>query len=192
MTLGKRIQVTGTSCAGKSTTSRALAEELGVPYVELDALNWEANWVAVSKIDPERFKMNLNEATAGDAWIVDGSYFGFSMETYFPRLQTIVWLDLPRWLLLCRVVIRSWQRAHSDELLWGVNREPFWSQFKVWDHNSLIWWIWTQHARKRREMEELISDPTWEHLQVIRLRSVKEIDQFLAGVEVDKSTIMSG
>jgi cytidylate kinase len=35
---GTRIHVTGNSCSGKSTLGERLAEALGVPFIELDAL----------------------------------------------------------------------------------------------------------------------------------------------------------
>lgn len=35
---GTRIHVTGNSCSGKSTIGERLAEALGVPFIELDAL----------------------------------------------------------------------------------------------------------------------------------------------------------
>ena len=42
---GLRIVVVGVTGSGKSTLARQLAERYGVRHVELDALNWEANWV---------------------------------------------------------------------------------------------------------------------------------------------------
>ena len=35
---GTRIHVTGNSCSGKSTIGERLAEAIGVPFIELDAL----------------------------------------------------------------------------------------------------------------------------------------------------------
>ena len=42
-----------------------------------------------------------------------------SRRTFWERLDTVVWLDLPMPLLLWRVLWRTWQRARSRELLWG-------------------------------------------------------------------------
>ena len=36
--LGRRIAVVGPMCSGKSTLAALLAERLGMPFVELDAL----------------------------------------------------------------------------------------------------------------------------------------------------------
>ena len=39
-----RINVIGTSGSGKSTFSERIAKKLNIPYIELDALFWNANW----------------------------------------------------------------------------------------------------------------------------------------------------
>ena len=40
----RRVNVKGTSGSGKTTFARELAEQLGVPFVELDALHHGPNW----------------------------------------------------------------------------------------------------------------------------------------------------
>jgi adenylate kinase family enzyme len=38
-----RVVVVGSSCSGKTTFARSLAEIVGSPHVELDALHWGPN-----------------------------------------------------------------------------------------------------------------------------------------------------
>ena len=59
----RRINVVGTSAAGKTTFARALAARLDVPYVELDALHWEADW---TEAPDEVMRQRVADATAGD------------------------------------------------------------------------------------------------------------------------------
>ncbi|HVO94622.1 MAG TPA: hypothetical protein VMT22_17365 [Terriglobales bacterium] len=40
-----RVVVIGTSCVGKSTFARSVANLLKVPHIELDAFFWSPNWV---------------------------------------------------------------------------------------------------------------------------------------------------
>ena len=183
--IGQRIHVIGNSCSGKSSLAHRLALRLAATLVELDALHWEPNWVALSDRDPAEFERRLHAATAGDAWVVAGSYVRFSERVFWRRLETVIWLDLPLPVLLARAVTRSWRRWRSRELLWGTNHERFWPQLMVWRREeSLMWWIATQQRRKRRDMIERMADPTWRHIRFVRLVSTVEIERFVATLEI--------
>lgn len=182
--IGRRIHVIGNSCSGKSTLATKLARCLNVPLVELDALNWQPNWVGLNATDPEELGRKIREATAGDGWVVAGSYERFCLPTFWSRLETVVWLDLPLPQLVCRVLRRSWRRWQSKELLWGTNYEQFWPQLMIWrKEESLLWWIVTQHKRKRRSMLARMTDRRWRHIRFMRLASLSEIDAFTSSVE---------
>ncbi len=182
--VGRRIHVMGNTSAGKSTLAARLAHALDVPFVELDALNWEPGWVGLNATNPVEFERRIREATAGDGWVVDGSYTGFSQRVFWPRLETVVWLDLPLPQILLRVLVRSWRRWRSQELLWGTNYERFWPQLMVWrKEDSLVWWAVTQQRRKRRSMLGYMVDPRWAHIHFIRLTSSGEIESFTRAVE---------
>ena len=43
----QRINVVGTTGAGKTTVARRLSEVLRIPHVETDALFWASNWTRV-------------------------------------------------------------------------------------------------------------------------------------------------
>ncbi len=177
--IGRRIHIVGNSSAGKSTLGAQLAAALDMPFVELDALQWEPNWVALSDTNPEELTRRLTHATEGDEWVVAGSYMKFSQAVFWPRLETVIWLDLPVYQLVWRMLTRSWKRAHSKELLWGTNYERFWPQLKFWNkEDSLLGWIVTQQQRKRRNMHAHIADPRWQHIQFIHLQSSDEIKAF--------------
>lgn len=74
----RRFHVIGNSGSGKSTLATRLAGMISAPVVELDALNWEPGWVGLNETDPAEFERRIGAATAGDAWIVAGSYSGFT------------------------------------------------------------------------------------------------------------------
>ena len=126
----------------------------------------------------------IREATRGKRWVVAGSYTKFSRRTFWPRLDTVVWLDLPLPVLVWRFLRRTWRRWRSRELIWGTNYERFWPHFMIWrPHDSLLGWIITQHARKRRDMIAYMSDPRWEHIRFVRLRSWRELEGLAGSVE---------
>ncbi|MGK0222536.1 MAG: adenylate kinase family enzyme [Limisphaerales bacterium] len=179
-TIGQRILVWGNSCAGKSTMAASLAEHFQYPWVELDALNWLPNWEGLNATDPDRLLNRMTEATQGDEWVVSGSYTAQSKVAFWPRVDTVIWIDLPRWLLLIRCLKRSWQRSRKQTLLWGTNRESFVTQLMVWrGEESLVWWVFTQHERKRIQTLDYIADGTWDDAHVIRLTSTQAVKAFL-------------
>ena len=190
--IGRRIHVTGNSCSGKSTVGAGLAAVLDVPLVELDALNWQSGWVSLAEKDPSELDRRIADATAGEGWVVAGSYMSFSQRIFWPHVETVVWLDPPMYRLLWRVLARSWRRWRSKELLWGTNYERFWPQLKVWNReDSLVWWIATQHRKKRRRLEACMRDPEWRHIAFLRFGSNAEIEAFsraMTGTEKEAGT----
>ena len=184
MVIGERVQVMGNSGSGKSTLGERLAGALDAPFVELDALNWLPGWVGLNQTDPEEFERRIRAATRGERWVAAGSYERFSRRVLWPRLDTVVWLDLPLRILVCRLLRRSWRRWRSGEMVWGTNQEKFWPQLRVWrKHDSLLGWLITQHARKRRNMTACMSDPRWAHIRFMRLTSPGAVEAFAASVE---------
>lgn len=179
--LGTRILVWGNSCAGKSSLAERLARRLDIAWVDLDALNWLPNWVGLNATDPALLEAKMAAATSTDAWVVSGSYTRQAQRTFWPRLHTIIWLDLPMVLLLRRVLVRSWRRWRTKELLWGTNYENFWDQLKIWKReDSLVWWIIANHHRRRRETLEYMADPRWAHINFVRITSVAELEALVA------------
>lgn len=185
--VGKRIIVTGSSNAGKSTLAECLASRLGVPYIELDALHWEPGWVE-AKLDV--FHDRIYAATEPESWVMAGNYLSKQQDVSWPRADTIVFLDLSLPTLLQRCISRSWRRWRSQEALYGENREDFWEHLMLWDtEKSLIAHIIRTHRRRRRDYDVMSRDPRWAHLSFIRLRSVDEIEDWLALVGHDSPAV---
>src|ERR687884_2172384 len=98
----RRVLVQGVSGSGKSTFARALAERLGVPYVELDALHHGPNWTE-APADELRARVREAMTAAPDGWVIDGNYEGKLGDTVIAAADTIVWIDLPLRLMLARL-----------------------------------------------------------------------------------------
>jgi hypothetical protein len=69
-----RIAVIGTSGAGKTMLSLRIAGRLGVPHIELDAINWQPGWRDLTRHDPEEFIRRVTKAIQAEAWVADGNY----------------------------------------------------------------------------------------------------------------------
>jgi hypothetical protein len=86
-----------------------------------------------------------------------------------PLLQTAIWLDPPLSLIVWRVLSRSW------------------GQLAVWKKaDSLLWWALTQHRVKRVKYLSMMDDPQWGHVRFVRLRSVDEVEAFVASIRAEK------
>lgn len=109
----QRIVILGCSGSGKSTLAHRLGEKLRLPVVHLDALFWQPGWV---ESDPAVFRGRVAAAVAGDRWVCDGGY-SKTFDLRFPRADTVIRLDRPRWLCLWRVTLRwlkHWRRTRPD------------------------------------------------------------------------------
>lgn len=183
-TTGKRIIVVGSSNSGKTTLATRLAERLGVPCIDLDALHWEPGWV---EAEPDVFGDRVRAATEPDRWVLAGNYIAKQQNISWPRADTIVWIDLDLPTLLTRCVRRTWQRWRTQEMLYGgANRENVWEHVMLWDTDkSLFAHILRTHRRQRRNFEAMSRDRRWVHLTFIRLRSVEESDRWIDGIVGD-------
>jgi adenylate kinase family enzyme len=171
----RRVSVVGGSCSGKTTFARALARVLDVPFVELDALNWEANWTMA---DVTTFQERIRAAIAGDAWVVDGNYGGRgARDIVWPRADTVVWLDLPLPVTLLRMWRRTTDRIRRREKLWGGNEETIRNTF--FSRESLFVWALTTHRRRRRNFVELMARREFAHITFHRLGSGPAADRWL-------------
>ncbi len=163
------------SGAGKSTLARTLARRLAVPYVELDALHHGPGWTRRPS-----FQTEVEDLSAGPAWVIDGLYQSLLGDLLWRRADTLVWLDFARAVVMRRVIGRSTARAVDRRELWNGNRESI----RDWvDPGHPIRWAWAQHARRRAEYAEQLADRRYSHLTVVRLRTPREAARWLAAVD---------
>jgi adenylate kinase family enzyme len=166
-----RIIVVGTSGAGKTTLALRLARQLGLPHVELDAINWQPGWRDLTRHDPGEFIRRVAAVIAADNWIADGNY-GTVRDLVWRRATHLVWLDYERAVVMRRVIRRTMRRALLRTELWAGNRE----NFRVWRPSHPVRWAWDTWARRRSETAERLSQPEYAHLVVVRLRHPREAD----------------
>ncbi len=177
--VSERVAVVGLSGSGKTTLATELAGILGCPHVELDALHWGPGW---TEAEPEAFRAAVDAATAGDRWVVCGNYWGKLGPRLWLRADTVVWLDLPMWLVQSRSVRRTLWRAVSRRRLWAGNRESFsglWADDALWRYNLEV------RDRRRARYEQAMTDPQWSHISFLRLRSRSEVRQLLAAMATE-------
>jgi adenylate kinase family enzyme len=157
---------------GKTTMGRELAERMGVPFVELDALVHGPNW---TETPDDVLAVRLAPILASDGWVIDGTYRRKLGDRVLEAADVVVWLDLPIRVWLPRLLRRTGRRLIGREQIWNGNRESLRSA--VWGRNSLLGYALQSHFARRREWPaELCAFP------LVRLRTAAGVRAFLTGV----------
>jgi adenylate kinase family enzyme len=174
----KRVCLISTaSGCGKSTTGRALAGRMNVPYFELDALHHGPNWEPAT---PDELRARIEPIVQRDAWVVDGTYRGTIGNVVPQAADLVVWLDLPMRVWLPRLLRRTARRVVRREELWNGNRERW--RDVLHPTNSVVVHALRTHRETRRTLEvELARFP------LARLRSTADVDAFLRSVGPETS-----
>jgi len=172
----QRVSLVGVPGSGKTTVGRRLAASLGVPFIELDSIFHQAGWVDLPR---DEFRQRVRGALTADGWVVDGNYSAVQ-DLVWQRADTVVWLDLPRWLVMQRIVLRTVRRAATRERLWNGNREPLRNFYRLNPEMSIIRWAWVKHPEYVERYGAATADAAYAHLRFVRLRSQRDVRAFLA------------
>lgn len=163
----QRIIIVGSGGAGKSTLARQLGELLGIPVTHLDTIFWQPNWQPISR---EALIAAQEHIVAQPCWIVDGNYSA-TLDLRLHAADTVIFLDMPRWLCLWRI---GWRRVQyhgrsRPDMRAGCNEQLSWEFVRfVWDYPQ---------SRRPAILARLA---TAHHLRRIILHSPAEVARFLA------------
>jgi hypothetical protein len=168
-TIQRVAVVASASGSGKTTLARILADRIGATFVELDALRHGPNWTTATL---EEMRAKLAPLLATERWVTDGTYAELGA-LIAGHADLIVWLDLPPWVWLPRLLKRSARRLHFREELWNGNRETLRGVFLEADGvfpHALRAYFFRRHQIPARLAP----------YRFVRLRSVAEVDAFVA------------
>jgi adenylate kinase family enzyme len=170
----RRVAVVASASGnGKTTFGRALAERLGVPFHELDALHHGPDWTEATA---EELRAKVEPIVCTDAWVIDGAYRGKLGDLVLERADLVVWLDLPMYVWLPRLVRRTAQRIIRGEELWNGNRERL--RNVLHPDESVVFYALRGYRRRRRiYAQELARFP------LVRVRTSAEVDELLSHAE---------
>ena len=174
---GRHIVVYGPTGSGKTTVGSQIAQRIGVPHIELDAIFWTPRWVE-KPLAEFRAEVSAVLDSCRDGWVCDGNYRQVR-DLILPLADTVVWLRPPFWVAFWWLLKRTVSRAWTGQPLWGTNRES-WRQSFLSRDSILLYQMtsWRRHPGGIRR--DLVEMP--HRASVFELHSVREIEEFLASL----------
>ena len=103
-----KIIVIGQSGSGKSTLARNIKEITGFPLLPLDLL-WHTTDYSVQAKNSGFLQEQQTFMVSNPSWIVEGNYTS-TLEERIKEADKIIWLKVPRYVAIYRVVWRSLKR----------------------------------------------------------------------------------
>jgi len=165
------INVVGVSGSGKTTLANKIAGKFDLEHIELDALHWKEDWTSH---DEEEFQKKINHFIDKhkDGWVIDGYYGNKQGDKPWDEADTIIYLDVPLWLVKLRIIRRSLKKKVKRELVWGTNKEKLRHQVSL--QKSVNKW----HPETRRQMMDF-SQNVPKGTKYYHFRSNKEANSWL-------------
>lgn len=167
----RRILVAGTFGSGKTTLAQRIGRALELPIVELDGLYHGPGWTPM----PD-FEDRVRELCARPAWVCEWQY-AVARPLLAERAELLVWLDLPRPLVMRQVIRRTLSRRLRRTELWHGNCEPPLRTI-LRDPDHIIRWAWRTHGTTAPRLAELRTQRP--ELPIVRLSSRREVATWLA------------
>lgn len=171
--LPSRVLVSGSSGSGKTTLCTAIAGLLDLPYTELDSLHHGPGWVPRAD-----FVADVEAIAAAPRWVSEWQYQAVR-PILLARCDLAVHLELPRSVVMSRVVRRTVRRSVGRVELWNGNREPALRTFFT-DPDHIVRWAWRTHGRGAERLTQIRTARP--DLPVVVLRTRAEVRRWLGAL----------
>lgn len=171
----QRIMILGFSGSGKSTLAAKLGEILKITPTHIDAIHWLPNWTENSMENKIRALAPIVEQ---EQWIIDGSYRGLLFRERFERADTVIFLDINRFICFKNAFLRSRKYKGRTRPDMGEGcTEKFDFEFAKW----VLW----DGRKKRAKNLETINEAKKQGKQTYIFKSRKQINNWLKNIRKD-------
>ncbi|WP_419873345.1 DNA topology modulation protein [Candidatus Pristimantibacillus sp. PTI5] len=167
----KKIILIGSGGSGKSSLARKLGNSLAIDVYHLDAMFWKPGWITTPKDEQRTVQQEL---VSRGCWIIDGNYNG-TMDIRLQAADTIIFLDLSKWLCLYRVIKRrvQYRKKKRTDMAEGCEE-------RISLH--FLKWVWEYPKKHKPVVSEKLQRLSQEK-EVIILKSPKDVRGFLEKVD---------
>jgi adenylate kinase family enzyme len=164
----RKVLVIGSGGAGKSTLAARLGKLLKLEVLHLDQFYWQPGWIETPKSE---WLKTVAELLQRDAWVMDGNYSS-TLDLRFAACDTVIFLDISRWLCLWRVLKRAviYRNRSRPDMAEGCP-ERLSPEFMLWILN---------YSRRTRPNIVKLLESNQATKKIIWLRSQAEVESFLA------------
>lgn len=188
----RRIRIVGVSGSGKTHLGGELAQVLGVPHLELDAVFWDADWT-FRDLAQAREIVTAFATENRDGWVADGNWSSRLEGLLDPGTpdgaDLLVWLDHPRWLVMSRVLRRTLRRGLTRQELWHGNRETPRNWLRRDPEQNILRWAWVQHPVLRDRLRQRLQEAGGDGIVVLAgRRATREWIDALRRAQVGRPT----
>ncbi|MAR37242.1 MAG: adenylate kinase [Chloroflexi bacterium] len=171
----RRIHVIGNSGSGKTYLSKIISKTLSVKHIESDSIWWQKNWEVTPYL---KFQSQMKKILSNEEWVLDGNYLRlYDDEEIRKKVQVLIWIDLPLYIILYRIILRTFKRVITKEKLWGKNTETF--RMNFFSKDSIILYVIKVHHNNRKNILKLINHPDNKHIKVIKLNTKTNVNEFI-------------
>lgn len=118
---------------------------------------------------------------AGEDWVVCGNYRQVA-DLLLARADTVVLFDLPRRVVMSRILRRTLRRVARHEALWNGNRERWQNLVSTDPAVSVVAWAWQTHAARHEWTTDFLARPPRDDLSLVHLQTPDDERLLYAGL----------
>jgi adenylate kinase family enzyme len=171
----QHVLVAGASGSGKTRLAALVGQRWELSHVEIDGLFHGPGWTP-----RESFEADVERFSAAPRWVIEWQYSAVR-QLLADRADLVIWLDLPRSVVMRQVIARTVRRRRRREVLWNGNVEPPFRTIFT-DREHIVRWAWTSHHTIAPRIADLLERRP--DLPVVRLGSRKAVETWLAAPDV--------
>ncbi|MDH6307331.1 adenylate kinase family enzyme [Dysgonomonas sp. PFB1-18] len=159
-----KVIIIGNCGAGKTTFAIQIARKIGLPLIHLDKEYYQPGWKRPEK---DQWQKKVTELVSEPKWILDGNYIS-SLDIRLKEADTIIFLDINRWICILSVLKRIMQGNIRDDMALGC-KERFDTKF--------LKYVWSYNKQIRPRVYDLLNE--YRETDLIILNSRKEMREYI-------------